>query len=137
MSPVLYAEDEPDDVFFLQLAWKEAGVPNPLVAVQDGQEAIRYLAGEAHYADRQKYPAPALLLLDLKLPIHSGFDVLRWLRQQPGLAALRVVILSGSDLQADHERARALGVIDYVIKPSSPALLTDIVRQRFSTWLQS
>ncbi|PWU12877.1 MAG: two-component system response regulator, partial [Verrucomicrobia bacterium] len=128
---MLYVEDEPHDFFFMQLAWEQSAVPNPLVTVQDGQQAMDYLAGKGEFADRAKHPFPCLLLLDLKLPIRSGFDVLKWIREHSKVASLKVVIISGSFLEADIAQARTLGVADYVIKPSSPSELTVIVKQKW------
>lgn len=132
---MLYVEDEPHDFFFMQLAWEQSAVPNPLVTVQDGQQAMDYLAGKGEFADRAKHPFPCLLLLDLKLPIRSGFDVLKWIREHSKVASLKVVIISGSFLEADIAQARTLGVADYVIKPSSPSELTVIVKQKWKGWL--
>ncbi len=134
MKPVLYIEDEPDDAFFLSYAWEQAGVSNPLITIPDGQQAIDYLAGHGRYGDRHEYPIPCLLLLDLKLPLKSGFEVLRWIRQQPALEGLDVVILSGSDQDRDVELARSLGVTDYIVKPATPTRLAEILRERKSLW---
>jgi CheY-like chemotaxis protein len=134
LPPVLYAEDARDDVFFMRRALELAGIPNALVTVKDGQQAIDYLAGQGAFSDRQRHPLPCLLLLDLKLPVRSGFEVLRWVRQQPALQQLRIVIVSGSNQETDLDLARSLGVIDYVVKPSSPRRLLDIVRKGKDAW---
>src|SRR6185436_18985237 len=94
---VLVAEDDPSDAFLLQRAFAASGVPAVLHFVRDGQEAIDYLGGEANYANREAHPLPDLLLLDLKMPRLNGFDVLAWLRQQPGLRRLPVTVLTSSD----------------------------------------
>ena len=135
MSPVLYAEDEPDDIFFMRYVWEIAGIPNPLFDVKDGEEAIEYLAGKGTFADREKYPLPCLLLLDLSMPGKSGFDVLRWLRQQPDLKQMNVVIISGSNQESDIESARKLGVSDYIVKPSGVHKLLEIIQEKKDEWL--
>ena len=135
IEPVLYAEDQADDVFFMRDAWSRAGLPHPFISVHDGQQAINYLAGNDPYADRKKHPLPCLLLLDLKLPRQSGFDVLRWIREHPTLNQLKVVIVSGSDHEADVAAARELGITDYIVKPPVPSRLVDIVRNRHARWL--
>jgi CheY-like chemotaxis protein len=113
---VLFIEDEEGDVLLLRRALKRAGVANPLETVEDGRAAMDYLAGTGRFADRTQYPAPALVLLDLNLPGPSGFDVLEWMRQQPALAGLPVVICTSSISPADRERAQRLGATDYLIK---------------------
>src|SRR6266540_4155927 len=93
---ILMAEDDPNDILLFQLSCERVKLMNPLHNVRDGEEAIGYLSGQAHYADRELYPLPVLLLLDLKMPRKNGFDVLHWLRQQPGLKRLPAVILTSS-----------------------------------------
>ena len=134
---MLYAEDEPDDVFFLREAWETVGVPNPLIAVKDGQEAIDYLAGNGPYADRKQYPFPCLLLLDINLPVKSGFDVLRWINQNLSRERLKVVILTGSNQETDIQMARELGVTEYIVKPSNPMRLSKIVEEEKDRWFAS
>src|SRR5256885_17080895 len=92
MKTILQVEDDPNDVFFLQHAMTKAGVANPVQVATDGQQAIDYLRGAGKFADREQFPLPCLVLLDLKLPHVMGLDVLRWIRQQSGLA-LGVVLL--------------------------------------------
>jgi CheY-like chemotaxis protein len=135
VKPVLYAEDERDDVFFMRYAWELAGIPNPLIDVQDGQEAIDYLAGKGRFSDREKHPLPCLLLLDLNLPGQNGFEVLRWVRQQPELKSLKVVIVSGSNQETDIKTARGLGITDYIVKPSTPNSLVEIIQEKRGLWL--
>ena len=97
---ILLAEDRDDDVLLIRKAFASAYIPNPLYVVRDGEDAVAYLAGERGYANREEYPLPSLLLLDLKMPRMDGFDVLTWIRQQSSLKAVRVVVLtSSSDLR--------------------------------------
>ena len=96
-SPVLLAEDDPNDVILLRRAFQENSALNPVHAVGNGEEAIQYLAGEEQFADRAAYPFPALFLLDLKMPVKDGLEVLRWLHQHPEIPRkLPVVVLSSS-----------------------------------------
>lgn len=133
--PILYAEDTPDDVFFMRNAFAKADMLNPLVIVKDGQQAIDYLAGESAFADRQKNPLPCLLLLDLGLPIKCGWEVLEWLRRHSTLKSLKVVVVSASALQSDMDTAKIMGTIDYVVKPNPPTRLAEILRERKDLWL--
>ena len=129
---LLYVEDEENDVFFLQRALTRAEVAVRFQSVCDGGKAIAYLAGEAPYAGRD---LPDLVLLDLNLPVHSGFEVLEWLRRQPGLGELPVVVFSSSGRAEDREKARALGASDYLIKPASTLQLVELVRGLDAKWL--
>src|SRR5260370_24271909 len=106
---VLAAEDEPMDVVLLKRAFATARVPTTIQFVRDGQEAIDYLSGANRYADRNVYPLPDLMLLDIKMPRLNGFEVLDWLRKQPGLKRLPVTMFSGFDLARAIARAHALG----------------------------
>ncbi len=133
---VLIAEDDPGDVFLLQRAFNVSGVPATLHFVRDGQEAIDYLGGQAAYADRDAHPLPDLLLLDLKMPRLNGFDVLSWLRQQPGLRRLLVTVLTSSDHPEDINRAYDLGANSYLVKPHGSQELSDLVLRVQRYWLE-
>ena len=101
-STILLVEDDPDDVLLIQRAVRKAKIANPLQVVGNGDDAVAYLAGEGPYGDRERYPLPVLMLLDLKLPRRSGLEVLAWLRRQPGdVRRLRVVILTSSRESSD------------------------------------
>ncbi len=125
IDTILAVEDDPGDVFMLERAVKRAGIANPLVVVRDGEAAVEYLAGNGIYADREKYPLPTVMLLDLKLPRRSGLEVLAWLRDQPGLKRLRVVVLTSSRESPDVNRAYELGVSSYLVKPVDMASLVE------------
>jgi CheY-like chemotaxis protein len=118
-SIVLYVEDEESDTLFMQTAFRKAGLGTALRCVENGQEAINYLEGSGAFADRETHPLPALLLLDLNLPVVSGFGVLEWLRRHPEFHSLAVVVFSSSVRSEDRVRAMQLGANDYVEKPSS------------------
>ncbi len=117
---ILLAEDNPDDVLIFQIAFRRATLPYDIYVVRDGEQVIAYLTGAGQYADRQRFPFPDVLVLDLKMPICSGFDVLEWLRSQPE-KKVRVMILSSSDDARDVRKAADLGARDFFVK--SPRLL--------------
>src|SRR5215831_6855241 len=116
-ATVLLAEDDPDDVLLTQIAFERARLVNPLQVVRDGEEAIGYLKGEGHFADRTRYPYPILLLLDLKMPKVDGFQVLDWVKSQPQRSQLPVAIMTSSDQDPDISRACELGADSYLTKP--------------------
>src|SRR5882724_1784491 len=114
---ILIVEDNEVDLLFIHRAFAKAKVLNPLVSVQTGEEAIAYLKGEGRYVNRAEHPLPDLVLLDLKLTGITGFQVLKWIRQQPGLKALRVVVLTGSTAIEDINLAYQLGANSFLAKP--------------------
>jgi len=132
---ILQVEDEEPYVFLLKLMFERAGITNPVHVVPDGQAAIEYLAGTGAYADREQYPMPCLVLLDLKLPKVSGLDVLKWLRQQPSLKRLVVVVLSASAQPEDIERAYDLGANSYIEKPLQMDRTLEIMKRLKDWWL--
>jgi CheY-like chemotaxis protein len=136
LSTILLVEDERNDVFLLQYAFETAGLSNPLQVVEDGQQAIDYLAGTGKYADRAQYPMPCMVLLDLKLPVKSGHDVLRWIQQQPALQTLVVVVLSSSRDRSDVDQAYQLGARSYLVKPLTMNERLELARGIKQYWLQ-
>jgi CheY-like chemotaxis protein len=114
---ILIVEDNEVDLMLIRRAFAKAKVLNPLFSVQTGEEAIAYFKGDGCYANRAEYPLPDLVLLDLKLTGISGFQVLKWIRQQPGLWALRVVVLTGSTAIEDINLAYQLGANSFLAKP--------------------
>jgi CheY-like chemotaxis protein len=115
-TTILLAEDREDDVILIQRAFKEGGVRYPLIVVRDGEEAIRYLSGLGRYSNRELYPLPVLLLLDLTLPGTDGFEVLRWIRSQPYLIDLPVVVMTQSHRIRDVNQAYRLGAYSFIVK---------------------
>jgi CheY-like chemotaxis protein len=134
-TPILAAEDEESDAMILRLAFERAGLANPLVVVRDGQEAVDYLLGTGAYAAKEKHALPGLLLLDLKMPRMSGFDVLEWLHDRPEFSHLPVVVLSSSPDQLDIHRAKQCGAREYFVKPHSLKELVVILHSVRSRWL--
>jgi CheY-like chemotaxis protein len=132
---ILLAEDHPDDVLLMRIALRKAALGWSLFVAKDGQEAIEYLAGEGPYADRKGYPFPSLLLLDLKMPRVNGFDVLGWLQHRPEFNELPIVVLSGSNIQADMNRAKELGADDYRVKPVGMENIVKMLQELHACWL--
>ena len=132
---VLHIDDDPNDTELLRAATRKAELPFILHNVEDGEQAIAYLSGLGVYSDRQTYHLPALILLDLKMPRATGFEILKWIRSHPELEHLPVVVLSGSELQDDIRRAYDVGANSYLVKPLGFEALVTMVRTIGSVWL--
>ena len=135
LSPVLYVEDEENDVFFMKRGFARAGLPHGLQIATNGEEAIHYLTGNAPFCDRLKYPLPCLVLLDLNIPIRSGFEVLQWLRQQPHFLTLPVVVFTASSHDSDKQKALQLGANEFITKPTDMSRLPALLEEIKARWL--
>jgi CheY-like chemotaxis protein len=125
---VLHVEDEPSDRLIVSSSFTKVAPHVRLCTAIDGEDAIAYLAGDGIYKNREVHPLPQMVLLDLKLPRKSGFEVLQWIRSQPGLKELPVIILTSSREPADLDRAYALGANSYIVKNVDIKAMRDIVR---------
>lgn len=119
IAPILYAEDEEDDVLLMRFAFKRTGIICPLCVVMDGKAVLERLLGRHDVAGHTIDPLPRLLLLDLNLPQVNGFEVLQRLRKEAAFVDFPVIILSSSQQPSDQARARALGADEFVVKPSN------------------
>ena len=125
---VLHVDDDPNDTTLLQVACARAAVDFQLQNIGDGTEVIDYLSGAGKYADRTRYKIPGLVLLDLKMPRATGWDILSWIRANDLLKDLPVIVLSGSELQEDRARAYAVGANSYLVKPPNFKSLVNLVK---------
>jgi len=132
---VLYVEDNAEDFALLKLASRKCGTPFSLQHAEDGEKAVAYLSGTGDYADREEHPFPDLVLLDLKMPRRDGFEVLQWIRTNPGTTSLPVVVLAGSSFRADIRRALELGANSYAAKPGKFEELQVLIDQIADVWL--
>jgi CheY-like chemotaxis protein len=132
-DPILLAEDDEDFVELVRRALRRARVPNRLVVARNGKEVIEYLEREAAFPDRATHPLPGLLMLDSRLPVLDGFDVLAWLRARPGLQELPAVMLAPSCGEDDLRKARQLGAADCRRKPN-PEELQNLVKELHQRW---
>ncbi|RCJ34784.1 two-component system response regulator [Nostoc minutum NIES-26] len=132
---ILLAEDDSNQVLLIRRALRKANLTQPLQVVSNGEAAISYLCGEGDYANRESYPMPTLVLLDLKMPRKSGFEVLEWLKQQPELRRLPVVVLTTSQEINDIHKAYDLGVNSYLVKPIAFSDLTAMLTLLDAYWI--
>ena len=136
-SLVLICEDSREDTFLLRHAFVKAGLSHRLVDVRNGQQAINYLSGIGLYTDRQQHPLPNLVLIDLKMPLLDGFEVLAWIQSRADLQSIPVIAVSGSNEPADIEAARKLGARDYLVKPKDWEDLIKLARLLHDRYLAS
>jgi CheY-like chemotaxis protein len=132
---ILLADDSVNDIFLMRRAFQKAEFHSALQEVHNGAEAIDYLKGEGIYADRNQYPLPSVVLLDLNMPMKNGFEVLRWVRAQPALKRLSIIVLTASMRLEDVERAYDLGASSYLVKPSNIEALAGMIRC-LRDWIQ-
>src|SRR6266404_2042107 len=132
---ILVVEDTEDDVLLIRRAFQKDKVANPLQVVRTGEDAIEYLKGEGRFSNRSEYPLPELVLLDLKLPGTDGFEVLKWIRRQPGLSAMRVVVLTSSTQMDDVNKACKIGANSFLVKPVDFEQFVAIAHALHGYWL--
>jgi CheY-like chemotaxis protein len=132
---ILIAEDDPNDVFLLRYALTKAGVTEGVQVASDGQEVIGWLSGIGRHADREQYPIPKLLLLDIKLPLCPGLEVLEWIRARPELNSLVVIMFTASAQPQDVQRAYDLGANSFIVKPSDLKSRAEIATHLKGWWL--
>lgn len=136
LGTILIVEDEADDAELLEYSFVKAGVANPRFALDNGDDAAAYIEGIGKYADRDRHPLPCLILLDLKLPRLSGFEVLERIRAGAHTRNIPVVVLTSSDNKGDIERAYSAGANSYLVKPVSRDALLAMVRALDAFWIK-
>jgi CheY-like chemotaxis protein len=132
---ILLVEDSPDDALLVSTAVERTLLGIRVLLVHNGQEAMRYLDGQSPYCDRARHPFPDLVLLDLKMPLVNGFEVLRWIRSQPGLRRLPVIVLTGSLLPEDKQKAYDEGANSYLVKPLDFSGMMQTIKSMGEFWL--
>ena len=133
---ILLVEDLEDDVLLVRKAFAKANLANPLHRVSSGEEALSYLRDVGRYANRAEHPLPDLILLDLKLHGIDGFEVLEWIRNQPGIRGLAVVVLTSTEHLPDVNRAYALGANSFLVKPADFENYMELGRLIRDYWLK-
>ncbi|MFN7140756.1 MAG: response regulator [Limisphaerales bacterium] len=131
---ILLLEDQEDDAFLLKRAFKQAGIQAPIQVVQDGLEGIAYLQGAGIYSDRNRYPVPRVILLDLKMPRMGGLEFLEWIEKNPHLRVIPTIVLTSSQLASDVKRAYELKASTFMVKPTSPDDMAELARAIEAYW---
>ena len=131
---ILIADDDATDAELLLRVLQKAGLTNPVATVTDGEETLAYLKGEGQFADREKFPLPSVLFLDLKMPRLNGLEVLECLTSQSLLADLLIIVLSGHGNPGDVSRAYQLGAHTFVVKPMHAEELGRLTKTFYKYW---
>jgi len=135
-STILVVDDCEDDCILLEQAFLKANIRNPLLMMRDAHEAVRYLAGQDRYANRGAHPLPALILLDLQLSGMDGYSFLRWMREDPALDMIPVVVLTGARSDSAIGRAYAFGANSFLVKPGTFEELVVMVEALSAYWIR-
>jgi len=133
---ILIAEDSENDVIAIRDTLKDAGVINPTIPLEDGEKVVAYLKGDGKYADREKFPFPSILLLDLKMPRMDGFRVMEWLSEHQKMKDILVIVLSGQNRGEldDVRRAYRLGARSFLRKPCHVQEIHNLIRAYSTYW---
>jgi CheY-like chemotaxis protein len=131
---LLIVDDDENDRFLLEHAFRKLNVGYRIQPLQNGSEALALIKGEGVYADRKAYPFPSFILTDLKMPGGDGFEILSYLKQHPEILIVPVVMLSGSDDPDDVRQAYSLGASSFIVKPHGVDGLEGIVQKLHYYW---
>lgn len=135
-AEILVVEDDPNDVVLLQYAFRKAGVAAPVHILDTGQRALDYLSGQGQYQNREQFPIPRILMIDLKLPLVPGLEVLSWIASRAELANVAVLVLTSSENERDVNEARRRGAQGFLIKPISNEERVQMARFIKQQWLE-
>ena len=131
----LLVDDSEEDVLLIQRAFEKSHLTNPLQVVGSGDAAIEYLSGHGEFADRERFPLPAVILLDLRMPGRDGYDVLEWTRAQPALRNIRIIVLTAFHSVYDVDMAYKMGANSFLVKPVEFESLVDLMRSLKGFWV--
>ena len=132
---ILLVEDSESDTAILRQAFAKAGMQRPLHVVKDGVDAMSYLLGRADFADRDKYPMPSILLIDVNMPRLNGLELLTWLRTQPEFSHLMVIVLTGGARLEAINHAYHMGANSYLVKPTRHEDLAELIKCFYQYWV--
>ena len=132
--PILVAEDDPNDALLLERALRKSLVPGPVYICQTGEEVIEYVQGKGVFGDREQFPFPRILMLDLKMPKMNGLELLAWFRNHPECSILPRIVLTSSQQEQDISEAYKLGANAYWVKPSNFEDLTELLEVNYRFW---
>ncbi|MBK1721326.1 response regulator [Thiocystis violacea] len=135
IATILIVDDSRMDIELTLDAFREAKLSTRIEVAENGRKALDYLFGVGHYADRDRFPLPDLILLDLKMPGIDGFEVLRQIKEAPLVKRIPTVILTSSREEGDRVFSYDSGANSYLVKPVSFAGFVEVVREIANYWL--
>jgi two-component system response regulator len=131
---ILMVEDNPNDVELAMHAFRKHNFANKVHVLRDGAEALDFLFARGAYAGRQGAELPRVVLLDLKLPLVDGIEVLRQVKGDPRTRHIPIVVLTTSHDDHDVNLCYSMGVNSYIVKPVDFVKFTEVVRQLGLYW---
>jgi two-component system, response regulator len=134
---VLLVEDNKHDVRFVERAWKQNNITNPLFVVPHGQACLEYLRHEGAYSHANQFPCPGIILMDIRMPIMDGIECLQAIRADPNLKLIPVVMLTTSKQEEDYIRSYELGCNTFIEKPVDFAKFSEAIRTIQVYWTLS
>jgi CheY-like chemotaxis protein len=134
-ATILIVEDDRNDQFFIERAFRKIGITGPMHVVGDGKEAIAYMMGEGKYSDRAQFAYPTFIMTDLKMPKADGFAVLDFLKGNPQWAIIPTVVFSASADLDDIKKSYMLGASSYHVKPKTQEGLQKLLEVIHAYWL--
>ena len=132
---IMVVDDSKDDQILLHEAFILAGVTNPMRDMYDVEDALDYLSGRSEFGDRERWPLPCVIIIDLVMPVVDGFALLEWLQRKPQFYRVPKIVLAGEAREKDEQRARELGACAYFSKPSQLGDLVKLVVQIDEEWI--
>lgn len=135
LKEILLVEDNISDIGLTKRAFEKAHISNPIIVCEDGKEVQDFFLGSGKFEGRDITEMPAVALLDIKLPVIDGLEVLKWIRNNPATKRLPVVMLTSSKEEQDVAKSYDLGVNSYIQKPIDAEQFTECVRQLGLYWI--
>jgi CheY-like chemotaxis protein len=133
---ILIADDDAEDRMLITDALRESRLRNNIQSVENGEELMDYLRNKGKYSDKEKYPRPGFLLLDLNMPKKDGREALKEIREDPDLKGLPVIVLTTSKAEEDIIKTYDLGVNSFITKPVHFSAMVDVMKALNKYWLE-
>jgi CheY-like chemotaxis protein len=131
---ILVIDDDENDLMMIERAFRQNGIGDVIRCLDSGEKGIAYIKGDGEYADRSRFPYPAVVMTDLKMPGIDGFAVLQYLKEHPRWKMIPVLVFSSSADADDIKRSYAMGASCYLEKPSEPGKLRELLKLFYDFW---